>query len=281
MRIILLGGTGYLGSKILQKLCEQQNDILCITRTPEKYRNLKNIIYCGHSDLEEAVMNFKPVLFINTACCYQKAGTLEQDIMEANFVVPARVLQLSIASGIERVITVGTSLPDDFNMYSFSKRLFSDLGKWYSESGKVQFVNIELENFYGEDQPLNNFISNITHKMINNEDIPLTKGTQKRDFIYIDDVVNAICGLVTRKWRERYAEIPVGTGEAPTIMEVVEYLCQITGSHSKLLFGAVPMRENEPDTMADKVQMRTWGISPKYRWKQGMERMVMALNNNE
>lgn len=280
MRIVMLGGTGYLGSRLVQKLASNGHNVLCITRFPQKYVGNKEAEYCDLMCMEQRIKCYKPEIFISAVGKYLKGEITEHEVMEANFEVPAKVLHLCIMSGVNRAITIGTSLPDNFNIYTLSKKLFADLGQWYASQKRLEFINVKLEMFYGIGEPEERFIPWMIRKMVQDEEIPLTEGTQKRDLVYIEDVVNAVCSLIEINLPEYFANIPLGSGEAPCIREVAEYLHYLTKSQSRLLFGQVPMRINEPDTVADKKEMEKWGIYIKHHWKTGMELLVRhALQN--
>lgn len=277
MRIAILGGTGYLGKKVVRQLCQEENQILCITRNPEKYKNSREIKYCGLIRLKYELDNFEPELFLNMSCCYYRQEKTEHDVMEANFYNPAKVLMQCMLCGTKRVITIGTSLPDEFNIYCFSKKLFCDLGKWYVNKYGIVFVNVRLENYYGENEPEDRFLPSVINSLLLGKEISLTEGIQRRDYIYIEDVVEAIGVLIMRKEIEGFVDVPVGSGEAPTIREVVEYLRDMFSSSSQLLFGAIPMREGEPNTRADIQKMRQFGLHPGRGWKDGMELLVKHI----
>lgn len=274
MRIVLLGGTGYLGSQILQQLEYNKHDILCITRQPEKYTGDKNIEYCNLLSAESRIRNFRPEIFFSAVGRYLKGEAAEWEVMEANFEVPGRILQACVMAGAKRGIAIGTALPDDFNMYTFSKKLLADLGQWYAGQRRIEFINVRLEMFYGIGEPKERFLPWAMQKMFHGEDVPLTCGTQRRDMIYIEDVVDNVCSLLETDMSKRYADIPLGTGEAPSIREVIEYLYDLTGSHPRLLFGEVPMRLNEPDTVADKKEMNKWGLKTRYSWREGLNLLI-------
>ena len=77
-------------------------------------------------------------------------------------------------------------------MYSFSKKMFSEFGRFYAEKHGIIFNSLLLEMFYGADEPKNRFLPSIISKMINGEPVETTLGTQHRDIISSDDIVNAI-----------------------------------------------------------------------------------------
>lgn len=273
----MLGGTGCLGSKIVKVMVKAGHSVLCLVRSNQSNSDTEGLKYCRLNEHSSCLKEYQPDIFINCACCYLKDGKTDKDVLEANFIVPARLLQECVALGCKRVITMGTALPDNFNMYSYTKKLFADLGMWYANTYQLEFLNLKLESFYGEDVPQDRFLTNTIWKLLQNEDVLLTKGLQKRDFIYITDVVDNVLMLMNRKTSTGYAEVPIGTGEAASIREVVEYLHVITKSRSKLVFGAISRGCDEPDTVADKQAMLQWGIKTRYQWKEGMEHMTQCI----
>lgn len=274
MNIVIAGGTGYLGSRLLRMLASHGHRMLCICRKPREHVGDERIEYCDLADLPRKIQSFLPELYINAIGRYLKGEATEGEVLEANFEVPAKVLHTCVSSGVRRVITFGTALPDDLNMYTFSKKIFADLGRWYANQGRVEFMNISLEMFYGIGEPENRFLPWVIQRLVNNMEIPLTQGSQKRDMICVEDVLTAVHSLISVDLPQKYVDIPLGSGEAPTIRAVIEYLHKLTGSQSALLFGKVPMRNNEPNTVADREEMNKWGISIAYHWKEGMKMLV-------
>jgi CDP-paratose synthetase len=76
-----------------------------------------------------------------------------------------------------------------------------------------------------------------------------------------------------------YWEIPVGTGIAPTISEVIDYLWEKTGKKSKVNKGAIPQRKNEPDCVADNSMLLSIGPWSPAFWKDGLEQMIIQLRD--
>ena len=183
------------------------------------------------------------------------------------------------ASGVRRFITIGTGLPDDLNVYALSKAKFADVLKWYAsccalQGNPISVCNVELENFYGEDEPTDRFLPGTVAKLKRNETILLTAGTQIRDFVYVEDVLDNLMALVSRQDLPEYLDLPLGSGEGVSIWELVTYLKEMLHSDSQLCFGAVPSRMNEPDSVADRETMQRFGVSIRYGWKEGMKKFL-------
>ena len=121
-------------------------------------------------------------------------------------------------------------------------------------------------------------MANCIAKLERNEPIRLTHGEQKRDFIYVDDVLDAIELIANHKELPNYLDVPLGSGEAPSIKELISYLKRIAGSSSELLWGAIPLRPNEPSICADLSIYHLLGGKITYDWKSGMRHMLEEMN---
>jgi CDP-paratose synthetase len=197
---------------------------------------------------------------------------------------------LRIAAGINekyskrvRFISVGSSIPSNLNLYSLTKKQFSEIGIFFHQLRKIEFVNLLLESFYGIDEPHDRFITNSILKLKSNQELPLTEGIQKRDYILIDDVIEILfflldCDLSSGVFHSEIT-IPVGSGISPSIKEIILFLHGETKSSSSLLFGAKPMRENEPSTVANLSMLRSIGFNKKITpWKDGMRKVIKGLS---
>ena len=98
----------------------------------------------------------------------------------------------------------------------------------------------------GDDE--SKFVTYIIKSCLNNVDeLKLTAGEQKRDFIHVDDVVS-IYQLLLKKVREQptfYQEYPIGSGKAIMIRDFIKMIHRLTQSKTILKFGALPYREGE------------------------------------
>lgn len=286
MRFLILGGNGYLGSKLTKTLLDQGHNVVCTKRPKADISRLagyeEHITMIPASvDAIETVFTYETFDWIlNMACNYGRSTVLYDTVIESNIVFPLSVLNLSVKYGVANFMTIGTGLPDELNMYSFSKRKFSDFGKFYVEKHGINFINMRLEMFYGSDEPKDRFIPSCIIKMLRNEDIDLTIGTQKRDIVSIDDVVGAIlCAIVAGV--EGFREVSVGTGEAPTIRDILMYIKEETASTSNLKFGTIPLRRGEPDCIADTAELLSIGYKCRYDWKQGIRKMIREVKESE
>lgn len=279
MRFMILGGTGYLGNKLIRSLLQDHHEVLCIKRKASDLSSLSTeharLQFCDAEDIEN-YLNSKQMeidWLVNLACVYSKPNVKDELVLEGNLFTPLKIYLLGMETGIRHFMTIGTGLCEDFNIYSKSKTEFARLGAFYcrrSSQAEQIFLNVLLENFYGKDEPKDRFLHKIVTQMRKGNDVLLTEGKQHRDFIRVEDVIDNLRMLLDSEFLPGYYDIPLGTGEGPTIREVVEYLHKELKSESRLYFGAVPLREYEPDSVANKTIMQKFGIKVKYPWRVGM-----------
>lgn len=277
MNILILGGNGYLGSKVVNYLLCEGHKITCTKRETSNISRLqgKAVKWIPASiDAVEVAMGYDHFDWVvNMACNYGRNTVSHDNVLAANIEFPLRVLNKAAQYRVKNFLTIGTGLPDRLNMYSFSKSMFGSFGGFYAEKQGINFYDLKLEMFYGADEPSDRFISSVVHNMLMGREVNMTCGTQKRDIIWVEDIVNAVA-IVIHANIPGYHEIPVGTGVAPSVSEIVDYVWGETGFCSKLNKGAVPTRECEPDSVADTSLLSYIGQWNPVDWKTGIHRMV-------
>lgn len=274
MNIVILGGNGYLGNRLGNRLA-QKHIVYSVTRKDIENTWAKE--NWNYWELGNKLREVKIDWMINCMCKYERPGVLPEEILEANYVRPYSCVELGSVYGIKNYITIDTGLPINLNLYCRSKSQFADSVEWklQDEFGEKNYIlwNIKLENFYGEDEPAERFIAGVIDRLKNGQKILATEGYQKRDFIYIEDVVFNLEKLLYREENGRI-NLPLGSGEGITIRKTVQYLKEIIKSDSELCFGAIPSRKNEPDSIADNETMKQYDIKIQYPWSIGLKQMA-------
>ncbi len=286
MNVLILGGNGYIGSKITRQLVNEGYQVVCTKRPFSDTARLNDIsddikwIPASIDAVESALQYMKFDYVLNMVCNYGRGNALYHDVIEANIVFPLKVLASAVDHGTKKFLTIGTGLPDNLNMYSFSKKKFNEFGNFFVEKHGITFNSLALEMFYGADEPQNRFLPSIIQKMINGEDVDTTFGKQHLDIIAAEDVVKAI-RLIMDSDCVGFNEIPIGTGESPSISEIIDFIWDETGRKSKVNKGAIPMRDNEPDCVADTSVISSITEWKPIHWKSGLRKMIKDMEGIE
>ena len=107
----------------------------------------------------------------------------------------------------------------------------------------------------------------------------MTPGDQTRDFIYVDDVVDAILRIIenSHKFDVGYFDFEIGTGIATPLRDFIKTAHTLCGSKTELLFGALPYREGEiMHSVANLNNLFNLGWRPKYSYYEGLVKTISS-----
>ncbi len=279
MVIFVTGASGYLGSQLIQQLSETHKCVSLVRKSSSLSRLQgidSDIVYVDElTSLERAFRIYNPDFVINTVALYGRKNESISDLVQANILFPANLYALSQKYNCRAFIHTGTSLPSEVSIYAETKNTFVNLIK-RNHNSSMKFICLALEHFYGAGDERSKFTSYVIDSCLRNQSLNLTSGLQKRDFIYIDDVINAYKTLISNiKKLDNFEVIPVGSGNAPSVRFFVELVCKIAKSKSKLNFGVVPVRENELMlSCADTSRLNELGWILTYPLELGIEKVI-------
>lgn len=250
--ILITGGTGYLGSNVLGSLLKEEYTVVLLKRRNSslnriaeytrsiKIYNIEDIAY------DEVLKHNEINTVIHMATSYGRKGETLSDITNANIDFPTGLLNASLKTGVKCFINTDTSLPAEVNHYAFTKRVF----KAYLESKKneIDIINVVPEYFYGPGDDNWKLVTMIIQKLM--QIVPViefTDGLQERDFIYIQDVVNAYRVILQNSNKLKgFHEFSVSSGKIISIRTMAQLCKEICKNEiTQLAFGAIPTRSND------------------------------------
>ena len=248
MKILVSGGTGFLGSKVVNCLLNNGHEITVLHR--ENYKIVKqkkrNLHYLKYKEIysENNLNDYDAIFYCATKYSYKKGKIIE--LLDANLTLPLKLLKIAYRNRIKYFINIDTIIDKNVNEYSTSK---SSLRYWIQKfDGSINIVNIRIDHFFGPGDKSSKFINNIIISLLNNKkSIGFTKGDQERSFIFIDDVVNAI-SLIFKNLNDQnsYQEYYIAGKKSYSIKYIVERIKYLTNNNTtQLLWGKLPYRENE------------------------------------
>ena len=150
MNVLILGGNGYIGSKVARELVNMGCFVVCTKRTRSNLTRLDDIkdkikwIPASIDGVEAAMQYMIFDYILNMVCNYGRSNVLYDDVIDANIDFPLKVLNMAVEHGTKKYLTIGTGLPDELNMYSFSKKMFSEFGRFYADKHNITFNSLLL-----------------------------------------------------------------------------------------------------------------------------------------
>lgn len=289
--ILLTGATGFLGSAILAQLLKRGDEVVAIKRSSSSVDKIR--AYLDYPSLHLADIDKKDPtgLFdhyqidtiIHTATEYGRFEVPLYNILNANLVLPLQLAEIGMQRGVRTFINTdsffnkgGNSYSNLLN-YSLSKK---SLLIWLDKlAGKLSIINVVLEHMYGPGDSPTKFVEHAIRK-IGVERVPhmaLTHGHQRRDFIYIDDVVQAYLKLIDygRSEELRFETFELGTGQSIQVRDFVHQIKSIAGSNTVLGFGDIDYRPDEiMSSHADISRLERLGWRHSVSFETGIGRIL-------
>ncbi|MEX0647975.1 MAG: NAD(P)-dependent oxidoreductase [Balneolaceae bacterium] len=295
--VLVSGATGFLGSHIVKALISDNHKVVILKRsTSDTYRinDVMDRLLCYDVDvqnLEEAFSDHKPEVVIHTACSYGKDEEPIYKTVESNLIFGLEILDAAIKYGTGTFFNTGTfynnaSPQKHLNVYTLSKKQFLDWLK--QQSDHIQVINMKLEHMYGPTDAHSKFVPWLISRLFEEpNEIPLTKGEQTRDFIYVDDVVSAFMTVLNQADDlSNFEEYIVGTGNQVPLKKFIQtakriYEAEIKSSGTTLKFGAVPYRHGEiMKRNSDNQKLTDLGWKPAYTLENGLKKYIISYTKD-
>ncbi|MES2454329.1 MAG: NAD(P)-dependent oxidoreductase [Bacteroidota bacterium] len=287
--ILLTGGNGFLGSHILkQLLMDNYSVVLLLRSTSDLWRIEQDVKKCkvfivGETglDLFGLLREQKIDAVIHTATEYGR-DKLFSDILETNVLFPVKLLEAASKNGSRLFINTDSFFAKKgfeqtyLSQYTDSKRILEHILR--GNTDEISVVNMRIEHVFGPLDSENKFVTSVIHQLIKgNNEIKLTEGLQKRDFVYVEDVANAYIKILKNANLSKlnYQEFEVGNGFSITVREFVQRVAEFIGSSSKLSFGALPPRIGDiEDSFADLTALKKIGWYQSFQLDVALKKIV-------
>lgn len=298
MAVLITGITGFLGSHIARKLVANREIVVGLKRKSSQTEKINDllgnlILYDNENlDFSSLIEKYNIKCIIHAATFYDRNNQNTNEVIEANFIFPKKIIDrindknvlfINISSFFCRNLDLSKiDLTKPNAAYIFSKILFENYGKFVASFNNLKFINVRLEHIYGPDDDLNSkFIPKTIKLMLDNvESISLSDCTQKRDFIFVSDVVNAILLIYENNnfLYQQFNTIEIGSGTSIPLFELTEKIKLITCTSSVLKYGDFPKNENDIlDSKADVSFLNKIGWTQEVTLDQGLLETISSI----
>jgi len=262
MKVLVTGGAGFIGSHLVDRLIQEGHEVVVVDNlSTGKRRNLNRAARLVKVDiqswrLERVFRNERPHMVMHLAAQMDVRKSVEDPMFDAqvNVLGTLNVLQQSIKHGVRKVVfsSSGGAIYGEQEIYpapeSHVTRPLSPYGvsklcgeqylSYYQRVNGLQIVSLRYANVYGPRQDPEGeagVVAIFIQKLLNNEQAIVNgNGRQTRDFVYVEDVVEANLAAMGQDIQGTYN---VGTGEETSVNDLLGILVRHTNSTCKEVHG--------------------------------------------
>ena len=271
-RFLVTGAAGFLGAHVVRRLVGRGDDVVALVRPESDLWRLDDLR--RDADVREvdlavgAVAAVKHVdRVIHLAAAGVTAAVGDEAMVLTNVLGTLRALELARASEAGAFLYCGSCFeygpgeghkegepPSPISAYGASKTGGWLLAQAFGRQHRLHITGVRPFTVYGPYEAATRLIPSICLSAARGEPVELTAGTQTRDFVFVDDAVDAILLASTSPAPRTFN---VCSGSPVAVRTVAEQLVTLAGRDVELRFGALPPRPVEfPVLSGDPTQAR-------------------------
>lgn len=299
MKVLVTGGAGFIGSHLVDRLVQEGHEVIIVDNlVTGKRRNINRAARFYKLDiqswrLERVFRNERPNVVMHLAAQMDVRKSVEDPMFDAqvNILGTLNVLQQAVKHGVRKVVFSSSGgaiygeqeiypAPEShvtrpLSPYGLSKLCGEQYLSYYQRSSGLQVVSLRYANVYGPRQDPEGeagVVAIFIQKMLNNEQAVINgNGRQTRDFVFVEDVVEANLAVMGQETQGTYN---VGTGVETSVNDLFRILIQHTGSTCKEVHGPAKKGE-QARSVIDNTRIRhelSW--EPKADLTEGLKKTV-------
>lgn len=259
MNVLVIGGTGFIGSHVCDSLLRAGHTVSVYSRHGEKHRNqLKHITYFNGdisdtTTLSEALIGMDSVVHLASTTVPATSNLNPIHDVSSNLIHAIELLELLRKNGPKKIIFIssgGTVYGEPLHLpvseshplnpicsYGVVKVAIENYMNIYQKQYGIESVIMRVSNPYGPRQGhigVQGLISAFLNRVKNGQDLIVWgDGETIRDYIYISDIISlfdkALSSRVTGVFN-------VGSGQGFTINQVIDVICKVTSMNPIVIY---------------------------------------------
>ena len=301
-RVLITGGSGFLGSHLCERLVAEGFEVLCVDNCFTGTR--KNIFHLLNKPNFEFIRHdITFPLYIeadeiyNLACPASPIHYQFDPVQTTKTSVHGAINMLGLAKRVKaKILQASTSevygdpdihpQPETYwgrvnpigprSCYDEGKRCAETLFFDYYRQHSLKIKVVRIFNTYGPRMHPNDgrVVSNFIVQALTNQDITVFgDGTQTRSFCYVDDLIEGMIRMMNGP-DDFTGPVNLGNPDEFTILELAEKIIEITNSKSKIIFKPLPQDDplqRKPDINLAKKRLK-W--QPTVKLDQGLKKTI-------
>jgi nucleoside-diphosphate-sugar epimerase len=250
MRILITGASGFLGQHVLSCLgaeCDGyalaqmkstpecaglapnmewiRGDILRPQTFASKVNSLDAVIHLAAVNKTTNDLRYEKLLATNTTGVFNMLE-LARKKSASNFIFASS----AAVYGDKRTLPIKeTYLPDPVSIYGLSKLIGEQMCSFFSFNYSLATICLRISNMYGPGQGTGFVVSDLIRKSLCQKTVEVTHPEATRDFIYVDDVAEAVARCLSFVGGRGSEVINIGSGVETSIRKISRLIGKFSG----------------------------------------------------
>lgn len=315
MKYLITGGAGFIGSNLADRLLAKGHNVVVVDNFNDYYDvnikeknvrpNLSNPNYVLYrADIENkdeiakifAEHKFDAVIHLAARAGVRPSLERPMDYVKTNIFGTVNILECMRQYGVKKMVFASSSsvygncqeqefsedlrVTEPISPYAATKSACEQLCYTWHHLYGISVVALRFFTVYGPRQRPDLAIRKFAHKINAGEPIQMYgDGTTKRDYTYIDDIVDGICAAIDYN-KTGYEIINLGGGEPITLSRMIETIEKTIGK--KAIIHQQSMQPGDVDkTVCDWSKAhKLLGYTPKTTFADGIKKFIDWSNKN-
>jgi len=299
-KILVTGGTGFVGANLIRRLSNEGHEVHLIVRpghNPWRIEGIREQVQLHTGELTDPeairgiVSRVRPEWIFHLAVYGAYSNQTDSRLMvNTNLLGTINLVEACVDEGFEAFVNAGSSSEYGFkdhpapetdrvdpnSHYAVSKVAATLYCRHMSISRDIHLTTLRLSSVYGPYEEPTRLIPTLIIKGLDHELPPLVEPNIARDLIHVDDVVDAFLRVASARQVERGAVYNVGTGRQRTLRDIVDVARKTLPIETKPQWGAMPNRQWDTRTwvLDNRKISRDLQWHPAYTFEQGFRATV-------
>jgi UDP-glucose 4-epimerase len=294
--VLVTGAAGFIGSHLTRRLVREGARVHIILRSKGAAWRIADLLekitvweadLCDSASLQQRLSGFPAQVIFHLAghVDVRRSWDPVEPLINNNIIGTANLLMALKDTGFESFLYPGTSeeygntapplreteRESPISPYSFSKLSAAAFCQMAARTFDLPITVLRLFPTYGPCQEGSMLIPAAIRELLAGREFRMTHGEQRRDFIYVDDVVEAFLRTAACE-KARGGMFNVGTGVPRRVRDVIDIITKQIGKECVVLRGAIPCRKGEGDECySDNQKLReVIGWAPEVSLEEGL-----------
>lgn len=265
-RVIVTGATGFVGANLARRLLRDGHEVHLLVRAgyqPWRIEEIRGDVHLHEVQLHEiesvtcVIDQIRPDWIFHLAVYGAFSSQTNQlHLVQTNIRGTINLVQACLKTGFEAFVNTGSSSEYGFkdhppaetevlepnSLYAASKAAATAYCRQTAQERNVHLPTLRLYSVYGPYEDPTRLISTLIVRGLQGELPPLVGPETSRDFVHVDDVVEAYLLAATHPSQEPGAIYNVGTSVQTTVREAVAVARQALEIPAEPCWGTMPAR---------------------------------------